>query len=227
MPINSRLLQRLDAFQQTLMAQHAGGRGMPNATSGSERETFVRRFLEKVFPAHRRFSTGAITDSNGNVSGQVDIAVEYGFIPSFPMPVTEERLLLAESVALVIEVKSDLSAQWDEVRETVRKVKTLHRQLNAIVTFGRGPSAQIPCIAVGYTGHTTTDGLANRLETTREEERPDGALVIQSGCFCGFDKQTSGPLGLYALCIAINDVLGQLVFAAPNLSAYSQTQNET
>ena len=81
---------------------------LPGATVGSERETFLRKFLQKVFPTHRRFATGAITDSQGAISGQVDIAVEYPFAPSFPMPSTDERLLLAESVAIVIEVKSDL-----------------------------------------------------------------------------------------------------------------------
>ena len=93
------------------MTQHSAGRGLPNAMAGNERETFLREFLQQLFPSHRRFSTGAITDSTGNITGQVDIAVEYGFVPSFPMPSTTERLLLAESVALVIEVKSNLDDQ--------------------------------------------------------------------------------------------------------------------
>ena len=98
MPDNPHLLQRLTAIQQALMAQHFGGKGLPNATAGSERETFLRGFLQQLFPAHRRFATGAITDSTGAISGQVDIAIEYGYVPSFPMPSTPERLLLAESV---------------------------------------------------------------------------------------------------------------------------------
>ncbi len=220
-------MQRLSAIQQALMAQHAAGHHLPNATAGSERETFLREFLQKVFPPHRRFATGAITDSAGAISGQVDIAVEYGFTPSFPMPSTEERLLLAESVALAIEVKSDLSGQWDQVRETVRKVKSLNRQLNPTITFGSSPGPNIPCVAVGYTGHQTIEGLAKRLETTPVDERPDGALVIQSGCFYGFGIQTSGPLGLYALCMSIDSLLVKLGFAAPNLIAYVQTQEET
>ncbi len=209
------------------MAQHAAGHHLPNATAGSEREAFLREFLQKVFPAHRRFATGAITDSTGAISGQVDIAVEYGFTPSFPMPSTEERLLLAESVALAIEVKSDLSGQWNQVRETVRKVRELNRQLKPIMTFGDSPGPKIPCVAVGYTGHQTIDGLSKRLEATPANERPDGALVIQSGCFYGFGIQASGALGLYALCIAIDSMLTKLGFAAPNLISYVQTQEET
>lgn len=227
MPHNPYLVQRLTAIQQALMAQHAAGRGMPNATAGSERETFLREFLQQLFPAHRRFATGAITDSAGAITGQVDIAVEYGVVPSFPMPSTTERLLLAESVALVIEVKSDLSAQWGQVCETTGRVKTLQRHLNPIMTLGDGPQPLIPCIAVGYTGHSTIEGLSERLVTTPEAQRPDAALVIQSGCFSGFGLNASGALGLYALCLAINHMLTTIGFAAPNLMSYVQDQTNT
>lgn len=222
MALNPHLLQRLTGIQVALLAQHIGGRGMPNATIGNERETFLREFLQKLFPAHRRFATGAITDSEGRLSGQVDIAIEYGFVPSFPMPGTEERLLLAESVALVVEVKSDLVAQWGQVRETTAKVKALRRHLNAIMTMGDGPPSNIPCIAVGYTGHSTADGLRQRLESTPEAERPDGALVIDSGLFQGFGMTANGPLGLYAMCLAINVLFTQIGFASPDLALYAR-----
>ena len=93
------------------MAHVTGSTGLPSAFKGSERENFSRDYLQQIFPAHRRFATGAVTDSIGNISGQVDIAIEYGHLPSFPMPKTNQRLILAESVAFVIEVKSDLSSQ--------------------------------------------------------------------------------------------------------------------
>ena len=96
---NQHLQQRMAGIQLALMAQHQGGTGLPNATIGDEREVFLREFLRRVFPSNRRFSTGVITDTESQLSGQVDIAVEFGFVPSFPMPVTEERLLLAESVS--------------------------------------------------------------------------------------------------------------------------------
>ena len=77
MAMNSHLVQRLTGIQSALMAQHIAGRGLPNAMIGSERETFLREFLQKLFPAHRRFAPGTITDSTGRLTGQVDIAVEY------------------------------------------------------------------------------------------------------------------------------------------------------
>jgi hypothetical protein len=222
MALNPYLATRLEAIRDTLMAQHRGGRGLPNAVIGSERETFLREFLQKVFPVHRRFSTGAITDAEHRISGQVDVAVEYGQIPSFPMPNSEERVLLAESVAIVIEVKSDLSSQWGQVRETVSKVRPIRRTLNPVMVMGPTPEPRIPCVAVGYTGHTTVEGLAERLATTDESERPDAALVIESGCFTGFGLTAQGPLGMYALCLVINRQLGSLAIANPNLLAYAQ-----
>lgn len=220
---NEHLVQRLAAIQQALMAQHAAGRGMPNAAAGDEREAFLREFLQKVFPAHRRFSTGAITDSVGTISGQVDIAVEYGTVPSFPMPTTHQRLLLAESVALTIEVKSNLVAQWDQVRATTARIKTIRRNLNPIIRIGNAdPPVIIPCIAVGYTGYATVQGIEERLASTPEAERPDAALVIESGCFAGLGMTAFGPIGLYALCIAINSSLDAVAIAVPNLLSYAQ-----
>jgi|SanBayMetagenome_1026888.scaffolds.fasta_scaffold12799_2 hypothetical protein len=227
MPHNPYLEQRLLGIQQALMAQHTGGKSLPNASIGSERETFLREFLQKLFPAHRRFATGSITDAQGLISGQVDIVVEYPFIPSFPMPgTTDERLFLAESVAMVIEVKSDLSSQWKEVCNTVGKVKALRRDLNPVMTFGETVEATIiPCVAVGYTGYQTLEGLKKRLSNTPEQQRPDGVLVINPGIFFGFGLSATRTLALYTLCIVINSTLTNLGFATPNLLAYVEVEN--
>ncbi len=220
-PPNSHLVQRLTAIQQALLAQRAGAVGLPNALAGQERETFLREFLQKVFPAHRRFATGAITDAKGNLSGQVDIAVEYGFSPSFPMPGTEERLLLADSIALAIEVKSDLVAQWSQVESTTKSIKSLERDVGAVAFVGGpAPARTIPVVAVGYRGHSTLDGLLKRLNTTPVDSRPDGALVVESGCFVGFGMTAYGPHGLYTFAVAIDQLLGELLLARPNLLKY-------
>lgn len=223
MGFNEHLLNRLEAIQASLMAQHRGGLGLPSAVVGNERETFLRGFLQQVFPSHRRFATGVITDSRGQLSGQVDIAVEYGFVPSFPMPNSEERLLLAESVAMVIEVKSNLSAQWTQVRETARKVKVLHRDLNVRMSAGPPPGPTIPFLAVGYTGFATREGLHERLAATPEDERPDLALVIDSGAASApaYGLSGLGGPGLYAFCLVVNRELERVTIASPNLLAYA------
>jgi len=45
------------------------------------------------------------------LSGQLDIIVEWPFFASFPAPLGTQRLYLAEAIAFVIEVKSDLRSQ--------------------------------------------------------------------------------------------------------------------
>ena len=148
------------------MAQHRGGVGMPNAVIGNERETFLREFLQEVFPSHFRFTGGAICDHTGRISGQVDIAVEYPFPPSFPMPGSSERLVLAESVLAAIEVKSDLVGQWDQATATVYAVKQPQRDVSPLLSFGPPPAALIPTIVIGYRGHKTREGLQQRLAST-------------------------------------------------------------
>lgn len=93
MPENQYLKHRLAAIQQSLMSHHLGGRGLPNAVAGAERGTFLREFLQKVFPSHYCSTHGVITDSFGAISWQVDLAVECLILPSFPMPSGDQRLL--------------------------------------------------------------------------------------------------------------------------------------
>ena len=224
---NTFLLQRLFAIQQALIAQHAAGVGLSSAVSGVERETFLREFLQKVFPSHRRFATGQITDAKGRISGQVDIIVEYGFSPSFPMPSTEERLVLAKSVALAIEVKSNLSSQWTQVQRTVKKIKTLQKEIKPIMVLQPAVALdRIPCIAVGYEGYSTVEGLTRRLLSTPEDERPDGVLIIQPGLFAGYGVVATGPMSLYAFVIVIQKIVSQLILSNSNPLAYIDTPDK-
>ena len=106
------------------MAHHAGGRSLPNAAKGDEREYFLNKYLRDVLPPVYRFGQGAITDMHGNQSGQLEVVMELPIGPSFPMPGgSPHRLYLAESVAAVIEVKSNLSKQWDQAISTVESIK--------------------------------------------------------------------------------------------------------
>ena len=200
---------------------------MPNAMIGGERETFVREFLAQVFPYQYRFASGAITDSAGSLSGQIDIAVEYPFLPSFPMPASDDRLLLAESVAAVIEVKSDLVAQWSQLESTIRGVRSLRRKWKGTVSlfgggigFSSGSETAIPIIAVGYKGHATVDRLKKRLTSTDASVRPDAALIVQSGCFVGFGVEAFGPLGFYAFCVALSKLMAAVAATESDLLAY-------
>src|ERR1051325_9735832 len=127
--MNVLLRERLTGIQQVLMGHHRGGRDLPNAVIGNEREYILNGFLAKVLPSVFRFGRGVITDSHGQITGQMDTIMELPFSPNYSMPSGEERLYLAESVCAVIEIKSDLSGQWAQVERTVETVKPLRRHL--------------------------------------------------------------------------------------------------
>ncbi len=192
------------------MGHHAAGAMLPNAAKGSERETLVREFLEKVFPFPYRFGSGAIVDSTNQSSGQLDIVVEFPFWPSFPNPGGSERLYLADSVAFVAESKSDLAAQWAQVEESVAAVRPLRRFWSGHIEVGgerlgiRGPTeSRVPIVAVGFRGHASVDALAERMNATAEDRRPDAALVVESGAYvCGLTgRRAEAAEGLFAFCL--------------------------
>ncbi len=226
--MNEHIEQRMLAIQQALISQHTAGRGFPNAMIGNERETFRREFLKKVFPGKFRFGTGVITDSNNNLSGQVDIAIELPYEPSFPMPSTEERLYPAEAVGAVIEVKSNLATQWNEVEETVAKIKKLERKLRLIMRIGMSDLPKIPCYVAAYAGYKTKEALVNRLNSTPEECRPDGILVINPGYFVATNGSNgSGPNALFVFIAAINAELNTVLSASSNLGIYINNEDKT
>jgi hypothetical protein len=135
---NQFVLQRLAGIQQVLMGVHRSGAPMSAASRGTERQTFVESFLANVLPPIYRFGSGDATDAAGHRSGQLDVVVEYPFSPSLPsfggIPTT--RLYLAESVAAVVEVKSNIAAQWDEARHTAAQLAPLRRSFKSVMTFG-------------------------------------------------------------------------------------------
>ncbi len=227
--MNEQLKARLKGIQEVLMAHHRATALLPNAAKGDEREVLVREFLEKVFPAPYRFGCGAITDADERVSGQLDVIVEWPFFASFPAPLGINRLYLAESTAFVIEVKSNLSAQWGEVESTARQLRLLRRVWQAHIGLNPagtdvdfvGPSqSRIAFIAVGFTGYRTVEALHQRLRGTPEESRPDAALVVESGAYASWRLAAMGEEGLFAFCIDGSHLARNILFAEPNLTRY-------
>lgn len=190
------LIQRLAGIQAQLIAAHAAGKSMSSSSKGREREAFINDFLKGVFPNSFRFGTGDATDATGNRSGQLDVVIEYPFGPSLPaVGSSEVRLYLAESVAAVIEVKSDLSLQWGEVEGTTKKLKALRREFGSTMSFGNPPGPQIPIIAVGYEGWKTRETLQEKLQNSPI----DAALIINPGIFVAGGLWAVGSVALWAM----------------------------
>lgn len=223
MKVNRHLLKRLQSMQDSLVTQHANVDSLPDARKGWQSKLFLAEFLNKVFGEHQRFSTGSIMDSAGNLATDVDIAVEHPAAPSFPMSgPSQDRLLMAEGVAMVIEVRSDLSTQLASIGSTARRIRRLHRHEDQLVSPGRKFPDTIPVMAVGYSGFKEPERLRRRVASISPEYRPNGLLVLDPGLFEGFGVRARGAVALYALCMIINRMVHQMNNVAPDLGAYVQ-----
>lgn len=233
--MNEHLKVRLKGIQEILMAHHRATVLLSNPAKGAEREVLVRDFLERVFPAPYRFGSGTVIDSKGRRSGQLDIVVEWPFFASFPGPLGNQRLYLADSVAFVIEVKSDLISEWDDLMSEISQLRVLERRWAGHTPIGKKFSADvdytsgspatvsgIPSIAVGPSGHKTLDGLQKRLQSTPTNACPDAALVIESGAFSGWGHDAIGEEGLFAFCIVGSEFARNVLVAEPDLTPYLQ-----
>lgn len=189
-----------------LLGAYAANKSMSANTKGVERQTFIDSFLSQVLPSHFRFGTGDATDRSGAKSGQLDVVVEYPFVPSLPIVGSEKtRLYLAEGISAVIEVKSDVANQWSEVLHTATQLAALKRQYGSGVSFGPQATAHIPFFVVGYTGWKNIDSLKSKLQPGLVE----GILVIDSLQFASTERFmgiTAGgtPAALWALICAIH-----------------------
>jgi hypothetical protein len=224
---NEQLGQRLEGIRQILLAHHSAGAVLPNASNGNERETLVREFLAKVFPPPFRFGAGAVIDQSGKTSGQLDVVAEFPFFPSFPTPGAAERLYLAESISFVIEVKSDLAAQWSQVEQTAEALLPLRRAWRAHLSFHGGSLeisdasvSRIPFVAVGFRGYKSIDALEQKLKATPESKRPDAALVIESGAYVGLltAARGIGPAGLFEFCVEAAYFATNILTAHPDFT---------
>ena len=154
----------------------------------------------------------------------MDIAIEQPFSPSFPLPGDKStRMLLAESVAAVVEVKSNVTAQWNQMCDTVAKVRSLRRSYDMTMTIGSPRLSTIPCVAVGYKGFGSSEAIASKLERTDELRRPDAVLCIESGAFVGPRATATGWYGIFALCAQLNEWMRGLMSATFDMYGYLGT----
>jgi hypothetical protein len=189
---------------------------MSAASRGRERELFVDTFLSHVLPPGYRFGNGDAIDSLGARSGQLDVVVEFTFLPSVPAVGGGPRLYLAEGIAAVIEVKSDLAKQWGEVEATSSSLRPLRRLFRApgFTPYGP-PPAQIPLFAVGYTGWKQLDSVKEKANSGVV----DGVLVIDRGLFSTSNTfpnglWVEGSLSLWALVCSLHVATTAIVMNA-------------
>jgi hypothetical protein len=189
---NDTLFQRLDGIRQSLCGLHASGGGLSSASRGREREQFIELFLSRVLPPGYRFGSGDAIDVKGTRSGQLDVVVEFSFLPSLPAVGGSTRLYLAEGIAAVVEVKSDLSKQWNEVEATAAALRSVERvfQVPGFTPFGPPPK-RIPIFSVGYVGWQQLDTVQKKADSGVV----DGIMIIEPALF---STRSDFPNGSFA-----------------------------
>jgi Domain of unknown function (DUF6602) len=218
---NARVIDRLAAIQSILIAAHKGGGGLASALIGGERESFINLVLSNVIAPPFRIGTGEITDHSGKLCGQADIVIEYSNSMSFPLlQGNQSRLYLAESVCCVIEVKSNLSAQWSEVVKKAKKLAKVRRDTGCVAAADPLPPDDIPIFAVGYTGWTTEKMCKDKVN----DAGLSGLLVLDAGIYVGGkgyeDATMSGPRSIFGFLLSIEQLTSSFIGAKPSLKPY-------
>ena len=219
---NPFIIDRLLAVQDQVLNAYAQLDPKDPAHATALRNLLVEQFLRPLFSAHRRFTAGRITDANGVLTEQLDLIVEHGFMPSFPLHDGKSRLVLAEAVALVIEVADQPGPDDGYLREVCSHIRQLTRDIKPTVKYQGAPSDRVPLMVVFVQGPETLEDLQQWWMGIPEAERPHAVCVLSSGCFLGFGLEADGALGLYSVCLTINHMLTLLNFAAPDLAIYAQ-----
>jgi hypothetical protein len=219
---NEHILQRLTGLQAILNGVHQSGNTMSYSSRGSERDGFINEFLAQVMPPIYRFGTGDVTDIEGNRSGQLDVVVEYPFLPSLPIRTGSQRLYLAESVAAVIEVKSNMAAQWDEAVNTASQLATVQRRFrNMTIVAGCFPLPTIPLFVVGYKGWRNIETIKHHVDA---DPSIAGALAIEPGLFYSKPPYggitADGPWSLWGLISNLHRIASGLESAPTDPATY-------
>lgn len=206
---NSHVIQRLAGIQTILNGVHQSNAAMSSSSKGIERESFINEFLREVLPPIYRFGTGDATDANGNKSGQLDVVIEYPFSPSLPtIGKNLTRLYLAESIAAVVEVKSDISSQWKQALSTANRLESVKRRFSIIQSFGDyNATAEIPLFVAAYKGWTKRSTIERELS---KHPNIAGVLIVDPGIFVTSSQfknfEATGPESLWGLICCLNDI---------------------
>ena len=212
---------KIEAVQKQLMT-HYQGSNPSSASKGRERETFINEYLKKVLPNTFRFGDGEIIDNTKFSTGQLDIVIENSLFPSLSSISGTPRLYLAESVGAVIEVKSDLVSEWNEVLKTVDKVRKIKKEYSGNIFLGCDDFTKtIPFFAVGYKGWQKEETVREKLKNSGV----DGILIIDPGIFIAsnlfnLSKKYNGAWALWGLITCLSESLNAIKIVNADLEKY-------
>jgi hypothetical protein len=150
-----------------------------SATKGRAREGAIGQVLDQVLPPLIRRVSGDVLDAAGRSSGQLDGILVHQSFPTLDLA-DGAVLVPAEGVVAVVESKSDLAKQWNEVVGTWEKLKAIRRAPPSVI-FGSGvdPSAvAAPFVVVGLRGWATAARTEEAVQDLQQRFGPDSPPIF-------------------------------------------------
>lgn len=189
MPSGKELLENsIEMLVESLMLGYKQSKKYPSTVIGSERELLIEALLKRALPSNIRYGSGVIMDSRGHKTGQVDIVLECQ--NSFSLPITsgKQRLYFADTVAAVIEVKSDLNKQKVEAFQQNHSVKKLFRK-KIREGFIDQKQYAVPSYIVTFKGakEEIVDKWIYAECRVKRQFFPTGILCLDPACFYAFE----------------------------------------
>jgi hypothetical protein len=128
-------------------------------------------------------------------------------------------------VAAVVEVKSTLPSQWNQVLETLAKLQPLRRSFGAgLIMGGQGPAETIPLFVASYTGWKTREVVQDHVANTPGVA---GILIIDEAIFVSspdyFSRavMATGSRALWGLICCLHEVTSSLQAASTSPIDYA------
>lgn len=226
--MHKTLYSRLGAIRHALLAAYQDGGSC--SVSGHVREQTVRQLILPSLPIKYRNTAGQIIDQYGGVTGQLDTIIDNSLFPSIAAPsIADVRIVLAEGASSIIEVKSGLPSQWDQVLATRNKVYPIRRRFRkGSITRGEVPE-RIPLFVIAYEGWSQLDTVRSKID----EIGIDGILVLQpKALFAGriYDHEVTTATdenALWAFICALSFRATQILDATCDLFAYGRGITES
>lgn len=169
--MHPRLVTFFRGAMTELRGAYEKSEGAPSAVAGSLREEGIRRAIEHSLPTIAKLYSGEIVDRFGGHSGQLDGMIVHATGSAIATSPTEPRIALAEGVVAIVESKSNLSSQWDEVQATWDKIRVLRRFREPRGVWGfRQPQASdwaFPFIVMARAGWRRPETLRDKAAALR------------------------------------------------------------
>lgn len=224
------LESRMRSLRNTLMSLYNSDVKLSTETKGLDREFFIQHFLKIILPFHIKIFKGIIMDKNGAKTEQVDLIIQnpYGF--SIPPFVGDIHVCIAESVACVIEIKSNLETQWNQIIKKCEEIKKIDYLESRLHGYNVDSKIRIPFIAIGYEGFDDFIKFNEKITNTLKEKKemtPDVYFQIDKCMFYGkqnddniYALDSESVYGLFQLIITILHYINKIKDNTPNIEAY-------